>query len=158
MSAVTEETILEYLKNLKFKPALFGVSKADVLLKMKKLNTLYRMMTPQGEHEDQLYREKVEAVAKAFVDIQQQADGIIAQAQKQADAILEEAREKADRMLRSRREQLRQEEKMEQERLKKLQAQKEEVSRYLALVRDSTREVLSHNTQPVEIELDGKQA
>lgn len=157
MNAVTEESILDYLKTMKFKRALFGVSKSDVLVKIKKLNTLYRMMTPKGIESDQLYQEKVEAVAKAFVDIQQQADGIIAEAQRKADKILAEAQAKADRMLSARREQLRQEEEQEQANLRKLQAQKAEVSRYLEMVRDSTHEFLRHGDLPAESSNNGAQ-
>lgn len=139
MKQVTEQSILEYLKTLKFKRVLFGVSKSDVLLKMKKLNSMYRSLKPTAEEPDKLYQEKVEAVAKAFVDMQQHADGIIADAQKKAEEILAEARTKADGMLTAKKEQLRQEEERARTELKLLEEQKAEVDRYLEMVRNSVQ-------------------
>ncbi len=158
MEQVTEQSILEYLKTLKFKRALFGISKSDALLKMKALNTMYRSLISSGKAEnssDRLYQEKVEAVAKAFVDIQKQADGIIAEAQKKADAILAEAKTKADGLVSVKREQFRQEEEKKLKELKKLEEQKAEVNRYLEMVRDSTQALLKRGTLPAGKDSNG---
>lgn len=58
MSKVTEESILNYLKTMKFKRSLFGVSRIDVLLKMRRLHRMYR----------QLLQEKTTADARRQVD------------------------------------------------------------------------------------------
>ena len=104
MNKVTKESILEYLKSMKFKRALFGVSRSDALLKMRELHQMYQQLLqeqrPAAEKES-MYEEKVAAVAKAFVDMQEQTGQITAGAQKQAEDILADARKKADEILRA---------------------------------------------------------
>lgn len=113
MGKVTEESILEYLKSMKFKRAIFGVSKTDALLKMRKLHQMYRQLLSEGQvspSEKAMREEKIAAVANAFVDMmertstakleaQSEAVRIVAEARKQADEILEAAARTAEELL-----------------------------------------------------------
>lgn len=101
MSEVNEESILEYLKSMKFKRALFGVSKTDALLKMRELHQMYQQLIAEQrkaaeQKQKTLYEEKVAAVAKAFVDMQEKTAQVTAEAQKQAEQIVADAQKQAD--------------------------------------------------------------
>lgn len=99
MNELNENEILEFLKNMKFKYSLFGVSKKDVLIKMRTLNNMYKKVIPDAGFDEQAgYHEKVEAVAKAFVDVQEQSNGILAKANKEAETIIANAQLKAQEL------------------------------------------------------------
>ena len=105
MSEVTEESILEYLKSMKFKRTLLGVSKTDSLLKMRELHRMYQQLisTKQaaaGSKQHSEYEDKVAAVAKAFVDMQEKTSRMTLDAQKQAEQIIAGAKKQADEILR----------------------------------------------------------
>lgn len=113
MGTVTEESILEYLKSIEFKHALFGISKTDALLKLRELHQMYRQLLSEHQvsaSEKRMQEEKAAAMANAFVNMmektseitleaERQAKQIVAEAQKQADEMLEAAARKAEELL-----------------------------------------------------------
>lgn len=96
MSNKSEE-ILIYLKSLKFKHSLFGLSRRDVLEKMRTLNALYKKQAAETQPLEQSpeYIAKIEALTKAFLATQEQADGILGSARVSAEKIEKEANERA---------------------------------------------------------------